>query len=570
MDRHRVAQICRRLSNHTSLPSWALDMSLGTTTRFTRALLLVTCTFVTAVNLLAQTLPALPVPAGPPDVIFYNGKIVTVDSGFSMQEAFAVKGDQFSAVGSNAQVRKLAGPKTRQVDLKGHTVIPGLIDDHNHQYAAAINSRGVDVVGVSSLSEMLDRIRVAVAKAKPGEIVFTTAGYTFRPAPTRQQLDEISADVPIVVPAQGQPVLNAAALHAPEAPAGLPTGASPGPKAVGNPILPKIIPPPTQKEEEELILREQQKRNAEGLTSIRDLNVYPDAMRAYYRLWLQGKMTVRVSVGLRIAESSSVENVLSGWGMSSEFGDSWLRLDSISEDPHPALGKELRGTNFTPEMFEKYTKAIIAMNRYDWRFAPHIGDNPSLDLTLDAYEVADREKSIRDKRWIVEHVPDVTPKEMDRLARLRVLVSAQFQPYNSGSGRTPSGEVMADRAVPMRELLDHHLMVGAGSDTHGFGQIDNPFVPFYFYVTRKTRAGKIVGPQEKISREEALRVSTINNAYLTFEENVKGSIEPGKLADFVILNQDLLTVPEEQILSTHPLATYVGGKEVFASKDGGL
>ena len=133
MDRHRVAQICRRLSNHTSLPSGALNLSLGTTMRITRVLLLVTGTFVTAVNLLAQTLPALPVPAGPPDVIFYNGKIVTVDSGFSMQEAFAVKGDQFLGVGSNAQVRKLAGPKTRQLDLKGHTVIPGLIDDHNHQ-----------------------------------------------------------------------------------------------------------------------------------------------------------------------------------------------------------------------------------------------------------------------------------------------------------------------------------------------------------------------------------------------------------------------------------------------------
>lgn len=536
--------------------------------RFARVLVRIAYTCAAAGSLFAQTSPAPLLRGSVPDVIFYNGKVVTVDSGFSTKEAFAVTGDRFLAVGSNSQVRKMAGPKTHQVDLKGHTVIPGLMDNHNHQYAAALASRGVDVVGVSSLSEVLNRIRQAVARAKPGEVVFTTAGYTFRPPPTRQDLDQISKEVPIVVPAQGQPVLNTAALQAPDAPPGLLTGASPGPPAVGDPILPKIISPPTLKEEEELILHEQQKKNAEGLTSIRDLNVYPDAMRAYHRLWLDGKMTVRVAVGLRIAESPNVEKVLSGWGMTSGFGDSWLRLDSISEDPHPTLGKELRGTNFTQAMFEDYTKAILAVNQYDWRFAPHIGDMPSLDLTLDAYEIVDRQSSIRDKRWVVEHIPNVTLEEMDRLARLRVVVSAQFQPYNSGRGRTPSGEVMSDRAVPMRELLDHHLIVGAGSDSHGFGQIDNPFVPFYFYVTRKTQAGKIIGPEEKISREEALRVSTINNAYLTFEENVKGSIEPGKLADFVILNQDLMTVPDDQILATHPLATYVGGKKVFAAKDG--
>ncbi|MGH9327662.1 MAG: amidohydrolase family protein, partial [Terriglobia bacterium] len=264
--------------------------------RFAQVLVLVVSMCVAAGNLFGQAVPALSLPEGAPDTIFYNGKIVTVNSGFSTQEAFAVKGDQFLAVGSNAQVRKLAGPKTRQVDLKGHTVIPGLIDSHNHEYAAALASRGVDVVGVSSLSEMLDRIRLAVAKAKPGEIVFTTAGYTFRPEPTRQDLDQISAKVPIVVPGQGhQPaVLNTAALHAPEAPPGLPTGASPGPPATSPAALPKIIPPPTQKEVEELLLRQMQKRNAEGLTSIRDLNLDPGAIRAYYRLWLDHKMTVRV------------------------------------------------------------------------------------------------------------------------------------------------------------------------------------------------------------------------------------------------------------------------------------
>ena len=121
----------------------------------------------------------------------------------------------------------------------------------------------------------------------------------------------------------------------------------------------------------------------------------------------------------------------------------------------------------------------------------------------------------------------------------------------------------------MRDLLDHHLVVSAGSDyLLGDGGLENPFIPIYFYVTRKTARGVVIGPEEKISRQEALRVSTINFAYTTFEEKVKGSIEPGKLADFLILSDDVLTVPEDRILAIHPLATYVGGRRVFGAQGG--
>jgi hypothetical protein len=227
---------------------------------------------------------------------------------------------------------------------------------------------------------------------------------------------------------------------------------------------------------------------------------------------------------------------------------------------------------------------MLLVNRYGWRPAPHLCDRgcgrpneyESLDLALEAYEAADRESSIRDKRWVLEHIPTVQPGQMDRMARLGVVVSAQFQPFKWGSAEYErmvekmGKRELAERQVPMRELLDHHLIVGTGSDSHGRGQIDNPFVPIYFYVTRKTEDGRVLDPRQKISRQEALRVSTINNAYLTFEETVKGSIEAGKLADFLILSQDILTVPEDKILSIHPLATYVGGRQVFSSKDGGF
>src|SRR5882672_76029 len=131
-----------------------------------------------------------------PDAIFYNGKVVTVDSGSTIQQAFAVKGEEFVAVGTSAKIKALAGKSTRQVDLKGATVIPGLSDKHDHLWdATKYLRRGIDMIGVTTLAEMQNRLRAAVAKAKPGEVVFTTTGWGIRPAPTRKDLDAVSADV---------------------------------------------------------------------------------------------------------------------------------------------------------------------------------------------------------------------------------------------------------------------------------------------------------------------------------------------------------------------------------------
>jgi predicted amidohydrolase YtcJ len=150
---------------------------------------------------------------------------------------------------------------------------------------------------------------------------------------------------------------------------------------------------------------------------------------------------------------------------------------------------------------------------------------------------------------------------MQRLAKLGVLVSAQVQPYQDKLEMLRHwGEGRAERAVPIRELLDHRIPVSSGTDWPA--RSNNPFVTMSYYVTRNTLDGPL-GLSQRISRAEALRLATINYAYLTFEEDVKGSIEPGKLADFVILSADLLTVPDEQIRSIAPVATYVGGRKVF-------
>lgn len=535
-----------------------------------------------------------------PDEIFYNGKIVTVDGSFSIQQALAVRGEEILAVGSSAEVRQLAGPATRLTDLNGRTVIPGLMDNHNHQYNSAwIAYRGVDLNGVKTKQEMLDRIRRDVARAKPGEPVITNIGWAATPGiapPTRQELDEISPDrIVVVMRARGTAYLNSTALKAagitrntvmvggnliPKDVSGEPTGQIGPPNTVNN-VVPAIVPWPPVDEQIAMIGKMQEQQLALGLTSIREVELKPEGMRAYQQMRRQGKLKMRISMGLDVQATDwdKLDDILSPLGAGPGFGDHWLRLDSVSEfavdsNPNVALFREPKlnpagelGTmRITPDQIQQ---AMITINKYGWRPAIHITGDGTLDKVLDAYEAANAVSSIVGKRWVVEHIPYVQPDQMERLAKLGVLVSAQIQAHGGTAGAARAlGEARANRMVPIRELLDHKIVVSAGSDWPG--ETNNPFVILQFYITRQSEDGKLAGPEQKITRQEALRMATVNNAYFTFEEDVKGSLEPGKLADFLILSDDILTVPEDKIEQIKPLAVYVGGKKMYAAPSGGF
>jgi len=540
-----------------------------------------------------------------PDQIFYNGKIATVDSSNSIQEAFAVKGDRFLAVGSNAAMQAMKGPQTRLVDLRGHTVIPGLQDNHIHPYGyVTANLRGVDLTGVRSLAEVSDRIRQAAEKAKPGQTIYATgrwseAALAEKRGPSRQELDSLVPDRPVLVLQRGgNAYLNTAALNAaridrktktlrgeagsvPKDAQGEPTGVIVDSGAI---LISRLVP---VEDIRELTLKTFQELNARGFTSIREPNLPPEIMHLYWDIWREGKLTLRVAMGRELGpgEADDVEQIVRPLGVAASFGNEWLRYDSLGEfsvdggwrDQFTSTvgTAEGRTVSVTANISaDKFRQAVMTMNRLGWRPAPHVNAEDALDLVLDGYEAADREKSIRDMRWVVEHAVMIRPDQIDRFARLGVVISAQFQPYRGGADLMQNmaryiGKRRVERMVPMREMLDRGLIVTAGSDW-GAGTTNNPFVPFYFNVTRKTDEGMEIGAEQRITRTEALRVSTINNAYLTYEEKIKGSIESGKLADFLILSQDLLTVPEEDIRSTQPLATYVGGQKVFSKDSGGF
>lgn len=518
-----------------------------------------------------------------PDAIFHNGKIVTVDRTFTIHQAFAVKGDEFLAVGANRDILALAGPTTRTIDLQGRAVVPGFADNHNHQYRAASTMlRGVDVGNVRSLPELLDRIRAAAAAAPPGQTVVIGAGWQPREfpekrGPTRQELDRASPNHPLVaIRSRGEAFLNSAALKDAGAPSE--TGVLDSDEEIAA-LLAKVAPL-TRENQKSMILGMQRRQLALGLTSIRELSVAPDVMRAYWELWRDGKLDMRVSMGIeaQASDADRLDEMLGSLPVGPGFGDHRLRLDSVAEfsvdgDPDdayvrdPLVGEHEHGNGVIRIAPGRLRDAMLTIHKHGWRPAIHVVGDKALDVVLDAYEAADKVEPIRPRRWVVEHAELVQPDQMDRMARLGVLVSSQIQPYRDSKELLQHwGQARANRSVAIRELLDHKLSVSSGSDYPA--RTNNPLVNLFFYVTRRAQDGTTIGLAEKVTREDALRMITINNAYLTFEEDVKGSIEPGKLADFVVLSADVMSVPEDDIPAIQPLATYVGGRKVFSGESG--
>lgn len=524
-----------------------------------------------------------------PDAVYYNGKVVTVDARSSLRQAFAVAGERFLAVGSNREIRALAGPRTRLVNLKGRTVIPGLMDNHSHQYhAGLVLERGFVMEGVRSIADIQQRVREAAQSAAPGAVIYgrmgwSPAGLAERRPPTRLELDQAAPAHPVVIyQARGLAYLNSAAFARlgvtretrtlglagiPRDAAGDPLGTLQGvPYSVLGPTT--ALSPLTLDQAKTYILASQGKQLAAGLTSVRDLQLTRFAMRAYAELHREGRLIQRVSMGLELNpdQADQLESLLAPVGVMTGFGDHWLRLDGIAEfNPGSMMREDYSnqpGSRGQPNLTaESYTRAARIANRHGWRLSPHVDGDRALDFVLDAFEAADRERSIRDRRWIVEHAVISHPDQMRRLKQLGVLISAQVQPNEGAAGLVTRYGGRAERALPVREWVEHGLLVSTGTDWPG--PDNNPFHTLQFYVTRQAHGYGPFGPSQRVSRELALRLATINNAYMTFEEADKGSIEPGKLADFLVLSADYLTVPEDQIGAIHPLASIVGGREMY-------
>ena len=529
-----------------------------------------------------------------PDAIYVNGHVLTVDARFSTAEAFAVRGTQFTAVGRNTAIRKLAGPSTRVIDLKGRTAIPGFEDSHLHSVGGGA---GVDLSAARALGDVFRAIQTRVAATPRGEIIVSNSDWheaqlKEQRLPLRRDLDTVSPDNPVILVRGGHEyILNSAALahwnitKATKSPDGGQisryTDGEPNGELIDRARTLISLPAARQTAEQQIEFWAAQyhKMNQAGLTSVR----HPGISLAQYEMLKEmkkrGLLTVRVSALLSAppdATAASVRSFLETSGVKPGEGDNTLRIVGMKlvvdggfeggwmRQPYAEpFGKDgtFRGLQLVAA--DRYTAIVKELNRMGWRIGTHAVGDAAIDQVLAAYEAASAEQSIVGKRWAIEHGFMPAEEHFDRIKSLGLTVTVQNHLYIAGPSLVNYwGAERAAWTTPVKAYLDHGVDVAAGTDA--------PVVPYpplwtlYHFVTRDTISGGVLGGDQRITRAQALRIATMGNARLTFEEDSKGSIEAGKLADFVILAEDLLTVPDKRIEQMKVVMTVVGGKTVFS------
>ena len=532
----------------------------------------------------------------PADLIIRDAHIVTVDPQFSTAQAAAIRDGRFIAVGSNADVMKAAGTKTRIVDLHGKTVLPGFNDTHVHLTAGEDLPVQVDLTHIRSIKDIQAAIAARAAKSKPGEWIAGTRGWwEYQLAegrlPTRADLDAAAPNNPVAIPGPHYVIVNSRALALAKV-----TRDTPDPQggqiykdANGEPtgllmdnagrFVRPFMPHPTEAQKEEGMKRVLALVNSHGLTSAGDPSGSPADAALFRKLRDQGQLSVRVDFAYNIDPAEPLDTAeaeLRALPKPGSDGDGMFRSDEIGETGLD--GAELtalleydypdkpgyRGLQKVPtDQFKKFA-ALVA--RYGYRLRPHAVGNAAIDEALDAFEYANSQTPIVKRRWMIDHAFLLGPQHYDRVKRLGLIINSQYMHnYELGALILKAWKhPLADRSESYREWLQNGIMFAGGSD----GPISyyaEPLLEIYGEVTRGTQWGGKLGPDQGISRADAIRSVTINGAYTTFEEGLKGSIEPGKYADFVVLSNDILKIPAEQIRTTKVLATVLGGKTVYGS-----
>ncbi|HSB16090.1 MAG TPA: amidohydrolase [Bryobacteraceae bacterium] len=555
---------------------------------------------------IAATLAA----AEPPDVIYYNGKVITVWDAKPIAEALAIRGNRFASVGSNGEVLKTAGAGTKKIDLKGRAVMPGMIESHTHPIGAALSEQDGPIPVMNSIAEIQAHIRKEAARLPPDRLIFVPKIYPSRLKerryPNRYEIDEAAPGRLAMCDNGYAGVLNSALLakagitRDTEQPEngkiikderGEPTGLILG--------APQILSPFRRSRERthaDMVwaIKEMQKAyNKAGITSTADRAQGPEGLRAYQDVHGKGEMTVRTNVTYYIGARGTPKDVaaeirsipfVTGWG------DDWLRVGPIKTTVDGGI---LIGTAYMREPWGMNTmiygyadpdyRGILAVkkenlfemarvaNELGWQMTAHATGGGAIDLLLDAYEEADKVKPIRGRRFNLMHSNFPNARAIERAKKLGVIFDSQIAWYHCDADALKDvfGPERMAQFLPFRSLLDAGVVVVGGSDHMiRFDSRDaiNPYHPFFgmwMAVTRKTAAGAVYNPEQRVTREEALKMWTINGAYNSFEENIKGSIQPGKLADMIVVTKDYLTCPEDEIRDIEPLMTMVDGKVAY-------
>jgi predicted amidohydrolase YtcJ len=523
------------------------------------------------------------------DTILVNGKIVTVDAQSSIREALAIRDGKIAALGSSADMRKLAGPQTRVVDLQGRTVIPGLIDSHLHAIRAAQTfATEVNWIGAPSLVDALARITDASKAMKPGAWLIVAGGWNVQQfkenrRPTQAELAAAAPNNPVYVQlGYGWAMLTPMALKSlniasdADVPSGgklerdvnrQPTGAISGGQGAIITLFDKL-PKPTFEQQVDGTKKFFRELNRLGLTGVYDPggnNLLPEDYQAVFRVWRQGDMTVRVAYTLcgntPGGEFDEIKTLVAL--LPQGFGDDMLRFGGLGERITAAMNNNNRPTE--AEKAKYYEIVKWAANR-GLTLTMHWNNDASVGQLLDIFERVNRETPIGGLRWSIAHLNDASENSLRRMKALGVGWTVQDAMYFGGDGYVQQAGVDAAKRVPPVETGQKiGVSIGGGTDAHRVASY-NPFTSLQWLLDGKTVSGHAIrGPEETPGRMDALRLYTLGSAWFSFDEKKRGSLEPGKYADLAVLSKDYLTIPVSDVHGIESVLTMVGGKVVYGA-----
>ncbi len=529
-----------------------------------RFFVLVACAIAAAVA------PAAQAPSA--DLVLINGKVVTADDRFTIAEALAVRGERIVAVGSTEAMLRLAGPRARRMDVAGHTVIPGLIDNHMHLLRAGTTWRWeVRLDGISSRTEAVARLRARAATTPAGEWIYTLGGWApeqFADDPhpfTRDELDRIAPAHPLLLQASYyQSSLNSLAMTR--------LGVSEGDAPRGIVSEPGIrglaarLPVASDETLEQSTRQMIRALNAAGLTAFGSAGCESEVLPVYRRLAERRDLGVRVFciTGVTAGTPAQVDALVPQIaGMRVGVGNADIDYIAYGEGLYGPLHDPMfvRTSNPSADDLLQWRRMATAVAAARLPLHVHANLTGTIDAFLDQIEIVNRDHPITELRWTLAHLNQVNASHLARMKRLSL--QAAVHPWaiiNGGINRSVFGADAADMP-PLRTIQESGVVWGLGSDGGRANQI-LPFTTLWWAVTGKMVGGAPV-MREPIDRKDALIAHTRNNARLVFRERDLGSLEPGKLADLLVLNRDYLTVPADEIRDLAPVMTMVGGRVVY-------
>jgi hypothetical protein len=533
------------------------------------------------------------------DLIIVNAKVWTSDKNHPTAQAVAVLGDRIVAVGSNSQIEVWCADKTRVINAEGKLLLPGFNDSHVHFVSGGLQLDNVQLNDAKTPEEFARRIGEQAKKTSKGQWIqggdWDETKWTPAQLPTKELIDPASPNTPVFVNRyDGHMALaNSAALRlagvtskTPDPPGGTvvrdargnPTGAL---KDAAMDYVYKVIPPLSRDQRRLAVKRALAHAASLGVTSVQDMNPEYDDIAVYSEFLRRGELTTRIYAAPLITQVDDQAKL----GIGRAFGGPYLRIGALKAYADGSLGSA------TAYFFEPFTDQpsnhgllsdemqplslmrdrMMKADAAGLQLCTHAIGDQAISMILDLYSEISRSRGDADRRFRIEHAQHMAAKDFDRFAQLNVIASVQ--PYHAiDDGRWAEKRIGHDRAsrtYAFRTLLDHGVRLALGTDWNVAPL--NPMLTIYAAVTRATLDGKNPNgwfPEQKLTVAEAVEAYTVGSAHAEFQEKEKGSITPGKLADMVLLGDDIFSIDLVRIRDVKVLKTIVGGKTIWDSTAG--